>query len=108
AGVRPDAVARHIRYVCLRRAPRTNPVRDSAIAPSLGAEAVYPPQYLRAQSEHWPGAALSRRRPTPETSDPDGAPRLLLLVPAKGRLKLTGQSPAIPKVLVQPPREQRH
>jgi DNA-binding transcriptional LysR family regulator len=24
------------------------------------------PQYLRARPEHWPGAALTRRRPTPE------------------------------------------
>ena len=35
-------------------------------ADTLGAEAVYPPQYLRARLEHWPGAALTRVRPTPE------------------------------------------
>ena len=35
-------------------------------AAALGADAVYPPQYLRARPEHWPGAALARHRPTPE------------------------------------------
>jgi 2,4-dienoyl-CoA reductase-like NADH-dependent reductase (Old Yellow Enzyme family) len=30
-------------------------------AAALGADAVYPPQYLRARPEHWPGAALVRR-----------------------------------------------
>jgi len=35
-------------------------------AAALGADAAYPPQYLRARPEHWPGAALTRYRPTPE------------------------------------------
>lgn len=35
-------------------------------AGALGADAVYPPQYLRARPEHWPGAALTRHRPAPE------------------------------------------
>ena len=35
-------------------------------AAALGADAAYPSQYLRARPEHWPGAALTRYRPTPE------------------------------------------
>jgi NADPH2 dehydrogenase len=35
-------------------------------AAALGGAAVYPPQYLRARPEHWPGAALMRSRPTRE------------------------------------------
>jgi len=31
-------------------------------AAALGGNAVYPPQYLRARPEHWPGAALTRHR----------------------------------------------
>ncbi|HZT88843.1 MAG TPA: NADH:flavin oxidoreductase/NADH oxidase [Stellaceae bacterium] len=30
-------------------------------AAALGADAAYPPQYLRARPEHWPGAALAHR-----------------------------------------------
>jgi hypothetical protein len=37
-------------------------------AAALGADAAYPPQYLRARPEHWPGAALIRHRSTPERS----------------------------------------
>jgi len=37
-------------------------------AAALGTDAVYPPQYLRARPEHWPGAALTPHRPTPERS----------------------------------------
>src|SRR5690348_13471050 len=33
-------------------------------AAALGTDAVYPPQYLRARPEHWPGAALTPHRPT--------------------------------------------
>ena len=33
-------------------------------AAMLGADAVYPPQYLRARPEHWPGAALTPHRAT--------------------------------------------
>jgi hypothetical protein len=47
-----------------------------AAAAALGADAVYPPQYLRSHSEHWPGAApprscprLSRRGELPPSSD---------------------------------------
>src|SRR4051812_23231565 len=32
-------------------------------AAALGADAVYPQQYLRARPEYWPGATLTRRRP---------------------------------------------
>ena len=35
---------------------------------ALGADAIYPPQYLRARPEHWPGAVLTRHRPTSERS----------------------------------------
>jgi 2,4-dienoyl-CoA reductase-like NADH-dependent reductase (Old Yellow Enzyme family) len=34
-------------------------------AAALGADAAYPPQYLRARPEHWPGAALTRHRSAP-------------------------------------------
>jgi hypothetical protein len=34
-------------------------------AAALGANAVYPPQYLRAGPEQWPGAALTPYRPAP-------------------------------------------
>jgi 2,4-dienoyl-CoA reductase-like NADH-dependent reductase (Old Yellow Enzyme family) len=30
-------------------------------AAALGADAVCPPQYVRARPKHWPGAALERR-----------------------------------------------
>jgi len=35
-------------------------------AAALGANAVYPPQYLRARPEHWPGAALTRHQAAPQ------------------------------------------
>jgi len=35
-------------------------------AAALGAEVNYPPQYLRARPENWPGAALTRHRGIPE------------------------------------------
>ena len=34
-------------------------------AAALGADAMYPRQYLRARPEHWPGAVLTPHRPTP-------------------------------------------
>src|SRR3954453_18889000 len=37
-------------------------------AAALGADVVYPPQYLRARPEHWPGAALTGHRPPREGS----------------------------------------
>jgi len=35
-------------------------------AAALGADVVYPPQYLRARPEYWPGAALTQHRSAPE------------------------------------------
>src|SRR3954452_17738132 len=35
-------------------------------AATLGVDAAYPPQYLRARPEHWPGAALTQHRSAPE------------------------------------------
>ncbi|MGH7048833.1 MAG: hypothetical protein ACREE2_20905, partial [Stellaceae bacterium] len=41
------------------RAVPTRPA--SSCDRAFGAETVYPPQYLRARPEHWPGVALVRR-----------------------------------------------
>ena len=56
----------HADCVALARGFLDDPRWAWHAAAALGAEAVYPPQYLRARPEHWPGAALTRRRPTPE------------------------------------------
>ena len=58
----------HADCVALARGFLDDPRWAWHAAALLGADAVYPPQYLRARPEHWPGAALTRRRPTPERS----------------------------------------
>lgn len=52
--------------VALARGFLDNPRWTWHAAAVLGADVVYPPQYLRARPEHWPGAALARRRPATE------------------------------------------
>jgi len=56
----------HADCVALARGFLDDPRWAWHAAAALGADAVYPPQYLRARPEHWPGAALTRRLPTPE------------------------------------------
>jgi 2,4-dienoyl-CoA reductase-like NADH-dependent reductase (Old Yellow Enzyme family) len=46
--------------VALARGFLDNPRWAWHAATALGADAIYPPQYLRAHPEHWPGAALAR------------------------------------------------
>jgi 2,4-dienoyl-CoA reductase-like NADH-dependent reductase (Old Yellow Enzyme family) len=46
--------------VALARGFLDNPRWAWHAAAALGADAVYPQQYLRARPEHWPGAALAR------------------------------------------------
>ena len=54
----------HADCVALARGFLDDPRWAWHAAAALGAEAAYPPQYLRARPEHWPGAALTRYRPT--------------------------------------------
>jgi 2,4-dienoyl-CoA reductase-like NADH-dependent reductase (Old Yellow Enzyme family) len=56
----------HADCVALARGFLDDPRWAWHAAAVLGADAVFPPQYLRARTEHWPGAALTRYRPTPE------------------------------------------
>lgn len=51
----------HADCVALARGFLDDPRWAWHAAAALGADAVYPPQYLRARPEHWPGAALRRR-----------------------------------------------
>jgi NADPH2 dehydrogenase len=55
----------HADCVALARGFLDDPRWAWHAAAALGANAVYPPQYLRARAEVWPGAALTRHRPTP-------------------------------------------
>jgi len=50
----------HADFVALARRFLDDPRWAWHAAAALGADAVYPPQYLRARPEHWPGAALTR------------------------------------------------
>ena len=52
----------HADCVALARAFLDDPRWVWHAATALGADTVYPPQYLRARPEHWPGAALINRR----------------------------------------------
>jgi len=56
----------HADCVALARAFLDDPRWVWHAATALDADAVYPPQYLRARPEHWPGAALTRRQPAPQ------------------------------------------
>ena len=56
----------HADCVALARGFLDDPRWAWHAAAALGADAAYPRQYLRARPEHWPGAALTLRRPTPE------------------------------------------
>jgi NADPH2 dehydrogenase len=56
----------HADCVALARAFLDDPRWVWHAAAALGADAVYPPQYLRVRPEHWPGAALTRHRPAPQ------------------------------------------
>jgi 2,4-dienoyl-CoA reductase-like NADH-dependent reductase (Old Yellow Enzyme family) len=58
----------HADCVALARGFLDDPRWAWHAAALLGGDAVYPPQYLRARPEHWPGAALTRHRPRPERS----------------------------------------
>jgi 2,4-dienoyl-CoA reductase-like NADH-dependent reductase (Old Yellow Enzyme family) len=58
----------HADCVALARGLLDDPRWAWHAAAALGADAVYPPQYLRARPEHWPGAALTRHRGMPERS----------------------------------------
>jgi 2,4-dienoyl-CoA reductase-like NADH-dependent reductase (Old Yellow Enzyme family) len=49
----------HADFVALGRAFLDDPRWAWHAGDALGADAVYPPQYLRARPEHWPGAALA-------------------------------------------------
>jgi len=55
----------HADCVALARGFLDDPRWTWHAAAALGADAVYPPQYLRARPEHWPGAALTRPRSPP-------------------------------------------
>ena len=55
----------HADCVALARAFLDDPRWVWHAAAALGTDADYPPQYLRARPEHWPGAALTRHRPAP-------------------------------------------
>jgi 2,4-dienoyl-CoA reductase-like NADH-dependent reductase (Old Yellow Enzyme family) len=61
-----DRCRRHADCVALARAFLDDPRCAWHAAAALGANAAYPPQYLRARPEHWPGAALTRHRPGPQ------------------------------------------
>lgn len=52
----------HADCVALARGFLDDPRWAWHAAAALGADAVYPPQYLRARPEHWPGAALTSRQ----------------------------------------------
>ncbi|MGE0257758.1 MAG: NADH:flavin oxidoreductase/NADH oxidase [Alphaproteobacteria bacterium] len=56
----------HADWVALGRGFLDDPRWVWHAAAALGADAVYPPQYLRARPEHWPGAALTPYRPANE------------------------------------------
>jgi 2,4-dienoyl-CoA reductase-like NADH-dependent reductase (Old Yellow Enzyme family) len=56
----------HADCVALARGFLDDPRWAWHAAAALGADAVYPPQYLRARPEHWPGAALTRDQPAPQ------------------------------------------
>jgi len=58
----------HADCVALARAFLDDPRWAWHAAAALGADAVYPPQYLRARPEHWPGAVLTPHRPARESS----------------------------------------
>jgi 2,4-dienoyl-CoA reductase-like NADH-dependent reductase (Old Yellow Enzyme family) len=58
----------HANCVALARGFLDDPRWAWHAAAALGADAAYPPQYLRARPEHWPGVALIRHRSTPERS----------------------------------------
>lgn len=53
----------HADCVAIARAFLDDPRWGWHAAAALGADAAYPPQYLRARPEHWPGAALAHRGP---------------------------------------------
>ena len=55
----------HADCVALARGFLDDPRWAWHAAAALGAEAVYPPPYLRARPELWPGAALTPYRPAP-------------------------------------------
>jgi 2,4-dienoyl-CoA reductase-like NADH-dependent reductase (Old Yellow Enzyme family) len=56
----------HADCVALARAFLDDPRWVWHAAAALGTDADYPPQYLRARPEHWPGAALTRHPPAPQ------------------------------------------
>jgi 2,4-dienoyl-CoA reductase-like NADH-dependent reductase (Old Yellow Enzyme family) len=58
----------HADCVALARGFLDDPRWAWHAAAALGSDAVYPPQYLRARPEHWPGATLTRHRPSREGS----------------------------------------
>jgi 2,4-dienoyl-CoA reductase-like NADH-dependent reductase (Old Yellow Enzyme family) len=58
----------HADCVALARGFLDDPRWAWHTAAVLGTHAVYPPPYLRARPDHWPGAALTRYRPTREGS----------------------------------------
>jgi 2,4-dienoyl-CoA reductase-like NADH-dependent reductase (Old Yellow Enzyme family) len=58
----------HADCVALARGFLDDPRWAWHAAAALGADAFYPPQYLRARPEHWPGAALTRHRLSKEGS----------------------------------------
>ncbi len=58
----------HADCVALARGFLDDPRWAWHAAAALGANALYPPQYLRARPEHWPGAPLTPYRPGPERS----------------------------------------
>jgi 2,4-dienoyl-CoA reductase-like NADH-dependent reductase (Old Yellow Enzyme family) len=58
----------HADCVALARGFLDDPRWAWHAAAALGADAVYPRQYLRARPENWPGATLTPHRPKPEGS----------------------------------------
>ncbi len=55
----------HADYVALARGFLDDPRWAWHAAAALGVDAVYPPQYLRARPEQWPGAARTPYGPVP-------------------------------------------
>jgi 2,4-dienoyl-CoA reductase-like NADH-dependent reductase (Old Yellow Enzyme family) len=55
----------HADCVALARGFLDDPRWAWHAAAALGVDAVYPPQYLRACPEQWPGVALTPHRPAP-------------------------------------------
>ncbi len=60
----------HADCVALARAFLDDPCWAWDAAAALGADAVYPPQYLHARPEHWPGAVLTPHRPEGNLAKP--------------------------------------